>query len=157
MEEQRSRKTPWIIGAVVIAAVAVVVVYALTMNRSQMDRATEEASVVPKPSEMSREPRLSEDEAQKNDEGATIVFTDDGFTPKDYTVRANQTVKVKNDSSMQLQFSSDDHPTHTQQSELNLSVLQPGEEASFTPTRVGNWGFHDHINDQYTGSLTVTE
>ena len=89
------------------------------------------------------------------DKQTVIVFTDDGFENQEYTTKAGQAVEVKNNSSMQLQFSSDDHPTHTEQNELNLAVLAPGESASFTPTQAGEWGFHDHINAQFTGLLRV--
>jgi hypothetical protein len=86
-----------------------------------------------------------------------ITFTDSGFTPREYTVKVGQPVMVMNNSSGQLQFSSDDHPTHTEQSELNLPVLEPGTDTTFTPTQVGTWGFHDHLHDQYTGVLKVVE
>ena len=92
---------------------------------------------------------------ETTDKQTVIVFTDNGFENQEYTTKAGQAVEVKNNSSMQLQFSSDDHPTHTEQNELNLAVLAPGESASFTPTQAGEWGFHDHINAQFTGLLRV--
>lgn len=156
MKQQGGSKTPWVLGAVVVVAVATVIAYVVNMDHNPADQTVQDTPSAPKPSDTSKESQLSEDKVERK-EGVVILFTDEGFSPKEYTVRANQKVTVKNDSSVQLQFSSDDHPTHTEQPELNLPVLQPGEEASFTPTRVGNWGFHDHINDQYTGSLTVTE
>lgn len=88
-------------------------------------------------------------------DSATITFTDDGFLPSTLTVKAGTEVTVKNDSSRSVQFSSDNHPTHTKQSELNLAVLEPGESATFTPTQTGAWGFHDHLNASETGTLTV--
>lgn len=96
-------------------------------------------------------------EAVDSAAGATITFTDQGFQPRTYRTKKDMTVTVKNDSSTRLQFASDNHPSHTEQPELNLSVLQPGESASFTPTKSGTWGFHDHINDRYGGTLVVEE
>lgn len=87
----------------------------------------------------------------------TIVFTNNGFSPTTYSTKVGQAVTVRNDSSSRLQFSSDDHPTHLKEPELNLNILGPGESASFTPTKTGTWGFHDHINASYTGTLTVTQ
>ena len=86
---------------------------------------------------------------------STIIFTDDGFAPSDYTVKANQPVTVTNNSSMDLEFSSNNHPTHHEQSELNMSVLRPGESGTFTPTKPGTWGFHDHLHDEFVGKLVV--
>lgn len=87
--------------------------------------------------------------------GTVITFTDDGFDKAEYTSKAGQAVTVKNASSMNLQFSSDDHPTHRDHPELNEGVLAPGESAKFTPKGAGTYGFHDHLHDQYTGVLTV--
>ncbi len=89
--------------------------------------------------------------------GATIVFTDNGFSPQNYTVKKGQAVTVKNTSSSDVQFSSDDHPAHTDDPELNMSVLKPGESGTFTPPRAGTHGFHDHLQDQFTGTLVVTD
>jgi len=88
-------------------------------------------------------------------EGTQVIFTDDGFNPSSYTSREGEAVTVRNDSSMELQFSSADHPTHQDTPEFNLPVLGPGESATFTPNGTGTFGFHDHINSQYTGTLTV--
>ena len=101
----------------------------------------------------------TQDEAtpETTEEGITIVFTDDGFEEDSYTVKAGQTVTVKNNSSVEVEFSSDEHPTHTDNPELNMEDLQPGQEQTFTPNNPGTWGIHDHKHAQFTTSLTVTE
>lgn len=107
-----------------------------------------------------QQPTQSQNPEQSNDgaaAGVTITFKDSGFEPQSYSTKKGMLVTVKNESSMDLQFSSDDHPTHKKETELNLNVLAPGESATFTPTRVGTWGFHDHLNSQLTGTLIVTE
>lgn len=88
--------------------------------------------------------------------GITIVFTDDGFEQQNYTVAAGQTVTVKNESSIEVEFSSDDHPTHRDNPELNMDVLSPGEQDTFTPDRAGDWGIHDHEHPEFTTTLTIT-
>lgn len=90
-------------------------------------------------------------------ETATIVFTNDGFTPNTLTVKAGTVVTVKNESSNKVQFSSDDHPTHREDPEINMKTLAPGESGTFTPTKIGTQGFHDHIDDSKVGTLIVTE
>lgn len=87
----------------------------------------------------------------------TIVFTDSGFERSSYSARKGQTVTVKNQSSSELEFASDEHPTHRQQPELNIAATAPGESTTFTPTKTGAWGFHDHIRSQFTGELIVTD
>jgi hypothetical protein len=87
--------------------------------------------------------------------GVLIVFTDSGFERQNYTVPSGETVTVKNESSMVVEFSSDEHPTHTDNPELNMDALQPGQQDTFTPTRTGEWGIHDHEHPEFTTTLTV--
>lgn len=86
-----------------------------------------------------------------------ITYSDDGFSPKNPMVKKDGTVTVRNTSSRSVQFSSDPHPAHTNEAELNLKDLAPGESASFTVTRVGTFGFHNHLNASETGELMVME
>lgn len=86
-----------------------------------------------------------------------IVFTDDGYDKEKYTVKAGETLLIKNDSSQTLQLSSDDHPTHTLNGELNASPVAPGETTELTPTTPGTYGIHDHIRSQFTTVVEVTE
>jgi len=151
--ERRNSKTIWIIATVVVAALLGVVAYVLTMNRQTASTTTN--TTQQKTTE--QQPEVPTADATQGSQAVTITFTDEGFATKNYTVSAGKEVKVENNSLMQLQFSSDDHPTHTEETELNLAVLAPGQSASFTPTKVGAWSFHDHLHDQYTGVLTVTE
>ena len=94
------------------------------------------------------------DEAGKT---ATIAFTSNGFSPATLTVKKGTKVTVINNSNDPVQFSSDDHPTHREDPEINMEELAPGQSGSFTVTTVGTHGFHDHLNDSKTGTLIVTE
>ncbi len=85
----------------------------------------------------------------------TITYTDNGFEPATVTVKAGTTIRVKNNSSKSLQFSSDDHPTHTKDKELNKSVLAPGKSETFSVSSVGTNGFHNHLNPDHIGTLIV--
>jgi len=86
----------------------------------------------------------------------TITYTNNGFSPQASVVKQGATVTVKNGSSEGLQFSSDDHPTHTKEPELNLKTLAPGQTGMFIVTKSGKWGYHNHLNDTMVGTLTVT-
>jgi plastocyanin len=88
---------------------------------------------------------------------ATITYTDDGFTPSTLTVKKNSVITVTNKSSKNVMFSSADHPTHQEQPELNMKTLKPGESGTITITKAGIWGYHDHIDETMTGTITVTE
>lgn len=85
----------------------------------------------------------------------TIVFTNDGFEKDSYSVKAGETVKVINNSNTSVQFSSDDHPTHRKNPEINLPTISAGKSTTFTPQRKGTFGVHDHIQSQFTTILEV--
>lgn len=85
----------------------------------------------------------------------TIVFTDDGFAQSEYRFAEGTAIRVENQSSMDMQFSSNDHPAHRENPELNMALLGAGESGTITPPGKGTYGFHDHINDQYTGTLII--
>lgn len=87
----------------------------------------------------------------------TITYTDQGFSPSSLTVKAGATIRVVNNASDALEFSSDNHPTHLNNLELNMDVLNTGETGTFTVTKTGEYGFHDHLNASNEGILTVTE
>lgn len=127
------------LALIVIVAIVVVMIFA---NRSQAPTTTQnEQTGTTNPST----------------DAATITFTDAGFSPTTLTVKKGTKVTVVNSSSSSVQFSSDDHPTHLEDPEINMSELAPGESGSFTATTVGTHGFHDHIDDSKTGTLVVTE
>jgi hypothetical protein len=87
----------------------------------------------------------------------TINYSDSGFERNNYTVRVGETITVKNNSKRSMQFSSDDHPTHLLNPQLNLDVLSPGQSATIRVAKAGNWGAHDHLDPSKTTRLIVTE
>ena len=98
-------------------------------------------------------------DAPATGEGETsniIEFTNRGFSQQAYRVPAGSTVTVQNNSSRPLQFSSDDHPAHTDEPALNTPTIRPGETTTFVaPDAPGEYGFHNHINARFTGVLVV--
>ncbi|MES2876271.1 MAG: hypothetical protein V4678_02250 [Patescibacteria group bacterium] len=54
-----------------------------------------------------------------------------------------------------MQFSSDDHPAHTDEPKLNMSVVGADKSGTLMPPGKGTYGFHDHINDQFQGTLII--
>lgn len=85
----------------------------------------------------------------------TIKYTDNGFSPSTLTVKAGTTITIKNNSSRPLQFSSDDHPEHTDDPELNLSTLSPGGSQKLTVTVMGTHGIHNHLDDSHGATLVI--
>lgn len=85
----------------------------------------------------------------------TITYEDTGFAPSVLTVRSGETVVVKNASASYMQFQSHPHPVHTDNTELNVGTVAPGESKTFTPTKTGTWGYHNHLDFSQMGTLVV--
>lgn len=92
---------------------------------------------------------------QSTSEAPTITFDGNSFSPSELTVPAGTTVTITNTSSREIQFDSDPHPAHTDNPELNVGTVEPGQSETFTVTTTGEHGFHDHLSANITGTLTV--
>lgn len=155
MEQKKSKLGMGIVVAIVLLLGVGAAVYALTM---QPEKSTTESTGSSTSSDSSSDTTEDPDTSVSNTEGdiTQITFRDDGFVKPVMTVKAGSTVRVANQSSMDLEFSSADHPTHLEEPALNMDVLAAGESGTFTaPTEPGEYGFHDHLNDQFTGTLVV--
>lgn len=140
-----------IVGLVIaVLAVAGVVVYAVQNDTSKpATKPTTTTTTASSPSATDTVPAPSE--------RVTIAFTDQGFEPSKVTVKKGTTVVIQNKSSRSVQFSSDDHPAHTENTEMNLGVVKTGEFGSYVADKAGTWGYHDHLDEVKTGTVTVTE
>lgn len=158
--EEKSSNLKWIIAAVALVVIlsAGLIFYVLKDSENDSTSSDNDSNQVASDTEDSQTVDSTEDPEVGDgaDTLPTIVFTDDGFAESTYTVSKGQDVTVENNSSMSLEFSSDDHPTHLDEPSLNTSRIEPGESTTFTaPSEAGEYGFHDHINDQFTGVLVV--
>ena len=103
-------------------------------------------------------PASSDNDATKEDDGevaVTITYNGAGFTLSADKVASGSKVKVVNSSQKELDFDSDPHPVHTDNTELNEGLIPAGEERTFTLNAVGTWGFHNHLNASQNGKITV--
>jgi plastocyanin len=85
----------------------------------------------------------------------TISYTGSAFSPASITVNSGDTVRVTNDSQDDLDFDSDPHPVHTDNSELNVGIIAPGESKTFVVTSTGTWGVHNHLNESQRTTIVV--
>lgn len=86
---------------------------------------------------------------------ATITYSDSGFSPGSTTVKSGESVAIKNTSSNDLQLDSNPHPAHTDDGDLNVGIVGPGQTKTFTVTKKGTFGFHNHPNPDDSGTITV--
>lgn len=93
--------------------------------------------------------------AATDSETASISYTNNGFEPQSLSVKAGTEVTIVNNSSDDLQFSSDPHPVHTDNAEINMGRLAPGESQTLVVSVTGTHGVHNHLNDSDTMTLIV--
>jgi plastocyanin len=138
-------------GVRILIAIVVVVIIAgaavLLMPKNQSNQQTQS-------SENSQ--KDSTDSTTSNEADVTITYDGSSFSLSANSVKSGGTVKVMNTSSNKnLEFDSDPHPAHTNNSELNAGAIQPGKSVVFTLDKKGKWGFHNHLNSSQHGELTV--
>lgn len=85
-----------------------------------------------------------------------ISYTNSCYSPANVTIKKNDTVRFTNNSTKNMWPASDNHPSHTLYSEFDAnSSIAPGGKYSFTYTKTGSWGYHDHLKPSCTGTITV--
>lgn len=131
---------------IIIAIIAVIILagglfWLLSANQTATPSSTSEPSETTEPT--------------NGDIAAVITYDGTSFSLTTTKVAAGTQVRVFNDSDEALTFSSDPHPTHTDNPELNAGDIAPGESKTFTLNTKGAWGFHNHLNARQRGSITV--
>jgi plastocyanin len=85
-----------------------------------------------------------------------VLITSSGFIPSTLTIKIGDTVTFVNKDSKPHWPASDPHPTHTNYPGFDaLRPLKTGESYSFTFTKQGAWGYHDHLNPSLRGTIIV--
>lgn len=90
---------------------------------------------------------------------ATITFSDTGVSPATVTIKSGESLTWTNNGTKTVQVGSANHPTHTLNQELTsgqfVTDLAPGASATVTLTKVGTWGYHDHLDPSVKGKVVV--
>lgn len=148
-------KTSKIVILIVVLLAAVgAAIYVMVFDKKETPSANN--TTAPTQSNGTNAEQPTENAATKPEqEAATLTYSKDGFSPTEVAVKANETIKIVNQSSSTLDFSSDPHPTHTNNPELNVGDIAPGESATFTVSKAGTWGFHNHYSPNHHGSVVV--
>lgn len=85
-----------------------------------------------------------------------IEITSSGFSPSTLTINSGEAVTFVNKDTRQHWPASNPHPVHTGYSGFDAKHgLNQGESYSFTFTRKGTFGFHDHLNPGNGGTIAV--
>ncbi len=100
-------------------------------------------------------------------EGTIVSYTADGFTPKTITIKKGELITFVNGSGTKMWVASAQHPAHIVYSGTTLAAHCPdtsgtafdqcesGMSFTFTFTKTGTWGYHNHLRASDWGSITV--
>ena len=87
----------------------------------------------------------------------TVAYQNSRFTPEKITVKFGGSVTWINKSPNKLWVASGPHPSHALYPEFDSKkVIEPNESYTFTFTKKGYWGYHNHTNDDAEG-VVITE
>ncbi len=85
-----------------------------------------------------------------------VEITSSGFNPFTVTINSGDKVTFLNKDSSQHWIASNVHPIHVDYPGFDaLRGLNQNENYSFTFTKIGTWGYHDHLNPSLTGRIIV--
>lgn len=98
----------------------------------------------------------------------TITYTDEGYVPREISIRKGTRVRFLNNASDPTWPASGVHPTHSLYPEkqptdcLGSSFdscrgLKKGEFYDYTFYYVGEWPYHDHLHAYHSGFIVVAE
>lgn len=117
--------------------------------------------------ENTQKPSPSAETSLKNN---IITYTDSGFEPNSLSINTGEMVTFENRSSKNLWVASAMHPTHRGYpgsdiekcgTDKAISIFDackgfaPNTFWTFTFSEKGDWKYHNHLNSQHFGGITV--
>ena len=101
-----------------------------------------------------------------------VTYTNNGFEPKELTIKKGETLRFVNNSDNGMWVGSAMHPTHEVYGGTSLDEHCPSEDGSafdqceanepggfweFTFNKAGEWGYHNHVRAADWGRVVVEE
>ncbi|MBI3572638.1 MAG: cupredoxin domain-containing protein [Candidatus Kerfeldbacteria bacterium] len=93
------------------------------------------------------------------EQGTTVTITASGVDPQVLTVKKGTTVTFVNNDAALHRLASNPHPADTDLPGFD-GTIPPNDRYTFTFTKVGRWGYHDHLdalNPTFQGTIVVQE
>jgi plastocyanin len=142
-----SRTVQWIIGIIIVAAIAVGIGVAMNNNNDNNQTTT-----TPPPATSQNNNSTSNNPSQSESKKSNDVTIENmAFTPASLTVKKGLTITWTNKDSLAHTVTSDSG------SELSSGTIAPGSTYSHNFSTVGTYKYHCSIHPNMTGTITVTE
>jgi plastocyanin len=165
-------KTVTIVIVIIFLAVGGILVFGDQGDQNMADQPA--TTTEPAPSTEDTDAMQENDEDQSGQVGtssagqpaATVTYEDGQFRPQAVTVSRGDTVRFVAADGSDMWVGSDEHPTHTEYDGTNLSEhcnggqrsfdqCQSGNSFSFTFTKSGEFGYHNHVRASAGGVVVV--
>lgn len=144
-----------------ILALIIIVTSTVVYNKTKKEPDTDDQITTQTSQETSltsSEPTSTSTVNLANEVTATVTYNGTSFSPRTLTITSGETVTFVNNSKQQMWVASDPHPQHTNLSGFDaLRGYGAGQSYSYTFTKAGNYQFHDHLNEDAHGTITVQE
>lgn len=89
---------------------------------------------------------------------AVVTLTENGFSPKEITIKKGETVRFVTTLEDPFWPASDLHPTHTIYAAFDPKApVDPSKGWEFTFSEEGRWRYHDHLDPQNIGIVIVQD
>ncbi len=100
-----------------------------------------------------------ESDIDGNDVSVQVVSYEDGaFIPSRLSVKQGDVVIFKNSDQGGMWPASDPHPSHTNYPEFDAkAAIATGQIFEFKFTKIGTWGYHNHLKPAAKGTIIVTQ
>ncbi len=89
----------------------------------------------------------------------TVNYENGKFSPDCVLIKAGSSVIWSNKSQDNIQIAADPHPIHTGNKEVSDGQftldIAPGETQTVTINKIGNSGYHNHLNPSTKGTIIV--
>ncbi len=85
----------------------------------------------------------------------TVAIEGNKMSPATITINVGDEVVWLNKDQAKHHIASDPHPTHTALPGLESVDLATNQTYNFKFTKVGTWGYHDHLNPSIKGTVIV--
>jgi plastocyanin len=88
---------------------------------------------------------------------AQVQITSSGFSPANITVKSGTLVTWINNDTVSHEVGANPYPSHATlpQFDSGKMPVAPGSSYSYTFTKSGTFGYHDHLNPTLHGQVTV--
>lgn len=138
---------------IIVAVAALVTLVVVLIASSGKEEKKTEVKTTTAPTSAPKATATASSQSQSS--GAKVTVDDSGFNPKTVTIKAGQSVTWQNNSGTTIDIASDPHPTHTILPDLRSNALANGKSYTFTFTKAGSFGYHDHLNTSMKGTVVV--